>query len=879
MHDVLEDASRAAASEASDGPSSGSSMCPLLIAVPLYRKPELLAPLVAALRAMAGELRSLDATVLLIDDSPDDVALSAELDRVVPLLAAIVPVERICNPANLGFVRSANVALARGRDTGRDVLLLNSDALPRPGAFAEMVAVAALDPMTAVVSPRSDNAIMCNSPDLAALREGGGDRAYAAHRAIERHLPRVSYVPTAVGFCLLIRHAMLREFGLFDEIYGGGYNEENDFIRRCNRRGYRAVLANWAYAHHLGGASFAQTGESPIARDTLNREILLERYPEYDTVVARWFESAEYRAQRLLSGLVPRDDGRLPLLFDCGTLRSSYNGTYEHIRALVTAFAARHAARYDIAVLCEADAFEFHGLDRVAGVRWIAADEALARPAAMAMRIGQPFAPEEFAPLRDYAPVTGVVMLDTIAMDCQQLDDIGLGALWATVADEVDAIGFNSAFSRDQFKRRFDVPGRVVEFVSRCSTDIADYAGGSSGGVAQGRGVLLVGNHYPHKHVRETLAALRAAAPDVPVTVFGIEVEDEPGVVSYAAGDLPQAMVDALYAEAGVVLFPSHYEGFGLPIVHALAHGRPVIARDLPSAREIRALSAAGDNLHLAGSTDEMVAFAIDPPRWRAVVPRPGAPASDWGAAADAVADAVARAIARFDFAVCRRRQEHSLAHRSGVLGDAGRWSLSASVDERDGMPLPAHGRGFMLGDMIEVANPPRPSGGFARGLAFGAWRRPAGVRIEAALNDRGADDISRELLERLRGGSEGTAITLVLEKAEQDDAAAVLAATILLSCGCGVSSIETRPRGVIGRGVYRHDWTTLLDGPADDAGFIRHVYRHTLGRNPDPAGGRNYLSELADGLTRDAMLRLFLGSAERRSMIAAQMKRRGLRI
>ena len=251
----------------------------VLVAVPLYRQPHLLASLAAALTAMADELCAIGATVLLIDDSPDDVALAAELDRVVPILAAAVRVVRIRNPANLGFVRSANVALARARDAGQDVLLLNSDTLPRPGAFAEMVAVAALDPMTAVVSPRSDNATICNSPIQEDLRRDGGERAYAAHRAIERYLPRVSYVPTAVGFCLLIRHAMLAEFGLFDEIYGRGYHEENDFIRRCNRRGYRAVLANHAYVHHLGGASFAQTAEPTSARDAANHEILLRTVP------------------------------------------------------------------------------------------------------------------------------------------------------------------------------------------------------------------------------------------------------------------------------------------------------------------------------------------------------------------------------------------------------------------------------------------------------------------------------------------------------------------------------------------------------------------------------------------------------------------------
>ncbi len=42
---------------------------------------------------------------------------------------------------------------------------------------------------------------------------------------------------------MYIKWQILADLGVFDEIYGLGYNEENDLIMRANRCGYRAVIA------------------------------------------------------------------------------------------------------------------------------------------------------------------------------------------------------------------------------------------------------------------------------------------------------------------------------------------------------------------------------------------------------------------------------------------------------------------------------------------------------------------------------------------------------------------------------------------------------------------------------------------------------------
>jgi glycosyltransferase involved in cell wall biosynthesis len=63
--------------------------------------------------------------------------------------------------------------------------------------------------------------------------------------------------------------------------------------------------------------------------------------------------------------------------------------------------------------------------------------------------------------------------------------------------------------------------------------------------------------------------------------------------------DLPREDVSALYNAASVFVFPSYAEGFGLPIVEAMACGTPVITSRLGAMREV-----AGDAAALVDPTD-----------------------------------------------------------------------------------------------------------------------------------------------------------------------------------------------------------------------------------------------------------------------------------
>ena len=877
---------------------AGAAVATLLIAVPLYRAPELIPDLFAALAEIDAEIAGLGGRVLLINDSPDDRALAEMLSRTLPALAARVAVELRTNDANIGFVRSANLALALARDSGADLILLNSDARPTPGAFRELAEVVRTDAMIGFASPRSNHATICNSPYLDDYRSKDLAASYAAHRAIEHHLPRVTYIPTAVGFCIYIRNLMLREFGLFDEVYGRGYNEENDFVRRCNQCGYRAVLANHAYVHHIGSVSFNSSEIPTDATDDRNHDILIGRYPEYDRIVERYFSSAEYWAQKLTAGLIADADGRLRILFDCRVLLCHHNGTQENIRHLITAFAARYGARYAIHILCDADAFAFHGLDRVPRIMRCGEADLWRRAFAVAMRLGQPFNLKDLVFPARVAPLTGFLMLDAIAMDCQQLDEHDLDTLWQHMFDTVDLVGYNSHFTRDQFHRRFNVPERIAEFVALCSTDVREYVDrppddGSGeeprNGHARG-GMLLMGNHYPHKHVLPTLSAIREGGADR-VVVLGVEVEQDETVVSYRAGLVPQPLVDHLYEDAELLVFPSHYEGFGLPLLHAIARATPVVARDLPVTREIRERLVDGHNIHLAATTRELVDLALARPAWRDGDRPTTAAAQGWAEAADALGQAMDRAIAAFDFETCQQHQLRIWALRRRLdadhaIGEAqARQGAAEHKAAREAARVKAllatcaphfadlrelTGRAALLrgaGLLDEAAQPTgwRALVGRIRG---GAATAPAAI-VDAAGLPAADAALHARLLDAAAGVAVGTRIA-IRDMARSTRPGSPAARELLANAGC-VPLPSGDDHGPL-IAIKVADWRAPLPGPDDPALFVEFVHHRLLGRAPSREEAAQLAATLRHGGSREALLRGLHLTEERRAGIAAHL-------
>ncbi|MCW2366813.1 GT2 family glycosyltransferase [Sphingobium sp. B7D2B] len=573
------------------------------ILVPVYKNVDLVKACVDSLVAIKDEVAAYRPRIIVINDSPDDVATSRYLEEAAQ--SGLIDL-LIVNECNVGFVRSVNTGLAEARKRKAAALLVNSDTVSFPGTLKEIIEVANLDDQIGFVCPRSNNASICTFPQSPHYRSGRTTTAedcYQTWRSVQGFLPRYTFAPTAVGFYMLIKYNILVDFGGLDEEFGLGYEEENDFVMRANKVGFRAVLANHAYAYHAGSASFMLQNINLDSQRRGNFLKMKERHPEFLPLVKAYESSSSYRVERALRNLVPDQDGKLGLVLNCLAIGPYFNGTNELVVNVIREMGKARDGRFNVTILMEAEAAAFFGLDKLKNIR---ITEEIIDQYAVAIAFGQPYDLHSLNVLEVLAPINVVGMLDAISLDCgylrveQQMEDV-----WASTVRHSNGLFFISEFGKETIHRRFKVGPSTRSYARLLSTKVADYEERYKNVRDGQRHVFIAGNHFRHKASNRCAQILSKAFPSLYFHALG-EGSSEGNVHYMNSGNLSDDTMIDMMAGSSVIVLPSYYEGFGFSIMHALALRKPVVARDIPATREIMASFAAVEGVFVYADDSEL---------------------------------------------------------------------------------------------------------------------------------------------------------------------------------------------------------------------------------------------------------------------------------
>ena len=161
----------------------------------------------------------------------------------------------IDNPKNLGVSAGWNQGVQKA--TGDYVLILNNDVIVGEQSIENLVRCSMNHTKAGIIAPRTNNIA---GPQV------DKDFYYQSDDDIETEIQRKQAEANLScwefsrikGFCMLIPMGVVDQVGLFDEVFGYGNFEDDDYSCRVQYNGYDLLVADDSFIFHYGSVSFGQ---------------------------------------------------------------------------------------------------------------------------------------------------------------------------------------------------------------------------------------------------------------------------------------------------------------------------------------------------------------------------------------------------------------------------------------------------------------------------------------------------------------------------------------------------------------------------------------------------------------------------------------------
>jgi GT2 family glycosyltransferase len=540
---------------------------PVTVVIPSYRDAELVAKLVRRIRKTTPRDQ---VRIVVADDASGDEHLAA-LGRIPGI--RIVPAAR-----NGGFAANVNRGLAAA-DPDHDVVLLNSDMVPRRGWLAALQYAARADEHIGIVSAKlvyPDGRIQFAGMVRNLDAPEWFDHRYRFKPADWGPAQVAGPTLAATGACMYITRPALEAIGTFDGRYPMAF-EDVDYSLRAWSSGFQVAYAPTAQIVHLESAT----------RGVMQGERELRSQREF---WSRWSPFLDQREVRT-------GDGRLRVIYVTeGTgVGGGHRVIFEHLNGLA-------AKGHEVALWTLDERPEWFELD--CPVRTFASYDDLERALAPvnAIKVATWWATSE--PVWRASVVHGIPVyfvqdietsyysanemmrnrvlagyrsefryMTTSAWNVERLDELGLEATVISPGIDLDR------FRPLEEPRRDDM-------------------------------VLALGRSEPLKNFPLTMESWQTlAAPRPELCLFGVEPElagSEPGVRYLTAPS--DAEVNELFNRAAAFVQTSAHEGFCLPVLESMATGGAVVCTDAHGNRDF---CVDGENCLMVASEPEAVADGL----------------------------------------------------------------------------------------------------------------------------------------------------------------------------------------------------------------------------------------------------------------------------
>ncbi|AEE14041.1 glycosyl transferase family 2 [Thermodesulfobium narugense DSM 14796] len=247
---------------------------PIDILIPIYNGREFLDSLFASI----VKNTFVPYRLLIANDKSTDPSISKYLPDFKNSCSNI-DITIVENEDNLGFVKTVNKL---AKLTKNHFVILNTDTEVPPHWLERLIFSLITKDNVASVTPFTNAGTICSFPEFCIDNSLFEDMDVAT---LDSYFQYVNFeknyveIPTAVGFCMAINKKVYDKIGLFDENFGKGYGEENDWSMRAAKLGYKNIIVPNLFVYHKHGGSFPSEEKKRLMEN--NAVLLKNKHPDY----------------------------------------------------------------------------------------------------------------------------------------------------------------------------------------------------------------------------------------------------------------------------------------------------------------------------------------------------------------------------------------------------------------------------------------------------------------------------------------------------------------------------------------------------------------------------------------------------------------------
>lgn len=266
---------------------------PIDIIIPVYNGFQFLEPLIKSIIKNT----SINYRILMCDDKSSD-------EKVLPLLKhfqeqnPLVDIILLENEQNFGFIKTVNKLVTH---TQNHFVLLNTDTEVPPHWLERLMYPIFKMKNIASTTPFTNAGTICSFPNYL---EDNPIFENMDLESLDQYFQYVNFektyieIPTGVGFCMGVNKNLVDKIGMFDEVFGKGYGEENDWCQRALKEGYKNIHVTNLFVYHKHGGSFPSEEKKRLIAQNL--ALLNHKHPSYGHQVQQLIQKNKLEMLRKL---------------------------------------------------------------------------------------------------------------------------------------------------------------------------------------------------------------------------------------------------------------------------------------------------------------------------------------------------------------------------------------------------------------------------------------------------------------------------------------------------------------------------------------------------------------------------------------------------